>query len=281
MTELRQKMIRDMQLRRFAPSTQAAYLAAVTALAKHFNESPNLIPNEKVKDHLLYLLNERKLSWSTCDQHASALQFFYRVTVGRESHFILPPRQHAQRLPEVLSGAELERLFAAVSCLKHRVMLMVAYASGLRLSELTHLKVTDIDGQRMMIRVDQGKGNKDRYTLLSKRLLDELRAYWKVYKPKTWLFPGKTPDKPLHESSIQHALIKAKLKAGIRKGGGMHALRHCFGTHLLEAGTDLRTIQVMMGHRSVQTTARYTRVTSHKIRHTASPFDLLSRTSVS
>lgn len=277
MTELRKKMIRDMQLRRFSPRTQQTYLSAVTALAKHFKQSPDLIPQERVQDYLLYLLNERKLAWSSVDVYANGLQFFFRVTLGRASVFLLPPRQHAQRLPEVLSGSELERLFAAVGNLKHRVMLMVAYAGGLRLGELIHLKVTDIDSHRMMIRVEQGKGNKDRYTLLSQRLLNELRAYWKTYQPKTWLFPGKTPDKPLNESSVQKAMILAKVKAGIRKSGGIHALRHCFGTHLLEAGTDLRTIQVLMGHRSIQTTARYTRVTAHKIRFTQSPLDLLSR----
>lgn len=277
MTELRKQMIRDMQLRRFSPRTQDTYLAVVRALAKHFKQSPDLISKEQVQDYLLYLLNERKLAWSSCDVHANGLQFFFRVTLGRPNVFLLPPRQHAQRLPEVLSGSELERLFAAVGNLKHRVMLMVAYAGGLRLGELIHLKVTDIDSHRMMIRVEQGKGNKDRYTLLSQRLLNELRAYWKTYRPKTWLFPGKTPDKPLSESSVQKALIFAKIKAGIRKTGGIHALRHCFGTHLLEAGTDLRTIQVLMGHRSIQTTARYTRVTAHKIRFTPSPLDLLSR----
>ena len=277
MTELRQKMIRDMQLRRFSPRTQETYLAVVAALARHFKQSPDLIPQEKVQDYLLYLVNERKLSWSSCDVHANGLQFFYRVTVGRAGTFLLPARQHAQRLPEILSGSELERLFAAVGNLKHRVMIMVAYAGGLRLSELIHLKVTDIDSHRMMIRVEQGKGNKDRYTLLSQRLLNELRAYWKTYRPKTWLFPGKTPDKPLNETAIQRALIVAKVKAGIRKSGGIHALRHCFGTHLLEAGIDLRTIQVLMGHRSIQTTARYTRITAHKIRFTTSPLDLLSR----
>jgi len=277
MTELRQKMIRDMQLRRFSPRTQETYLAVVAALAKHFKQSPDLISKEQAQDYLLYLLNERKLAWSSVDVHANGLQFFFRVTLGRPSVFLLPPRQHAQRLPEVLSGSELERLFAAVGNIKHRVMLMVAYAGGLRLGELIHLKVTDIDSHRMMIRVEQGKGNKDRYTLLSQRLLNELRVYWKTYRPKTWLFPGKTPDKPLNESSVQKAMILAKVKAGIRKSGGIHALRHCFGTHLLEAGTDLRTIQVLMGHRSIQTTARYTRVTAHKIRFTASPLDLLGR----
>jgi site-specific recombinase XerD len=279
MTELRQKMIRAMQLRCFAPRTHESYLAAVSRFAKHFKQSPDLIPPEKVQDYLLYLLNERKLSWSSCNVHANGLQFFYSAVLGRPNALILPPRKRAQRLPEILSASEVQRLFAAVSDLKHRVMLMVAYGGGLRLNEITHLKVTDIDSQRMLIRVEQAKGNKDRYTLLSQRLLNELRTYWRTYRPKTWLFPGSTPDKPLHESSIQKAIILAKAKAGIRKSGGIHVLRHCFATHLLEAGTDLRTIQTLMGHQSIQTTARYTRITANRVRHTASPLDLLVRPS--
>lgn len=279
MTELRKKMIRDMQLRRFADRTQKSYLSAVARLAKHYKQSPDLITEEKARDFLLYLLNERKLSWSSCDVHANGLQFFYRVTLGRPSTFLLPPRKHAQRLPEILSAAEVERLFAAVSNIKHRVMLMVAYGGGLRLGEIVNLKITDIDSQRMMIRVEQAKGNKDRYTLLSQRLLNELRAYWRIYRPRTWLFAGKTPDRQIHESSIQRAMIVAKIKAGIRKNGGIHVLRHCFATHLLEAGTDLRTIQTLMGHRSLETTTRYTRITANRIRHTASPLDLLVRPS--
>ncbi|MFA6092324.1 MAG: site-specific integrase [Elusimicrobiota bacterium] len=279
MTELRKKMIRDMQLRRFSDRTQESYLSVVTRFAKHYKQSPDLIPAEKAQDYLLYLLNERKLSWSSCDVHANGLQFFYRVTLGRSSTFILPPRKHAQRLPEILSATEVERLFAAVSNIKYRVILMVAYGGGLRLSELVALKVTDIDSQRMMIRVEQSKGNKDRYTLLSQRLLNELRAYWKIYRPKTWLFPGKTPDKQISESCIQKTMILAKIRAGIRKNGGVHVLRHCFATHLLEAGTDLRTIQMMMGHSSVATTARYTRITANRIRCTPSPLDLLVRPS--
>mgnify|MGYP001589264278 CR=1 FL=1 len=279
MTELRKKMIRDMQLRRFAERTQESYLGAVTRLAKHYKQSPDLIPEEQARDYLLYLLNVRKLSWSSCDLHANGLQFFYRVTLGRPGTFILPPRKHAQRLPEVLSTAEVERLFAVVTNLKHRVMLMVAYGGGLRLGELTRLKVADIDSQRMLIRVEQAKGNKDRYTLLSRRLLNELRAYWRIYRPRTWLFPGKKPDTHVNESGIQRVMVLAKIKAGIRKTGGIHVLRHCFATHLLEAGTDLRTVQVLMGHRSVETTTRYTRITADRMRHTASPLDLLVRPS--
>jgi site-specific recombinase XerD len=279
MTTLRQQMIRAMQLRRFSPRTHESYLSVVEHFAKYFKQSPDLIPPGKVQDYLLYLLNERKLSASSCNVHANALQFFYSAVLGRPNAFILPPRKSEQRLPEILSASEVARLLAATKDLKHRVMLMVAYGGGLRLNEITHLKVTDIDSQRMLIRVEQGKGAQDRYTLLSRRLLDELRAYWMEYRPKTWLFPGNTPDKPVHESGIQKAMTLAKVRAGIRKQGGIHVLRHCFATHLLEAGMDLRTIQTLMGHRSIQTTARYTRISANRIRRTPSPLDLLVRPS--
>jgi site-specific recombinase XerD len=279
MTELRQKMIRDMQLRRFADRTHESYLGVVARFAKHYKQSPDLIPDEKVQDYILYLLNERKLSWSTCDITVNALRFFYRVTLGRPNAVALPTRKHAQSLPEILSASEVQRLFAAVSNLKHRVMLMTAYGGGLRLGELVSLKVTDIDSQRMLIRVEQGKGNKDRYTLLSQRLLNELRAYWGIYRPRTWLFPGQNPDTPINETAIQRTMTLAKVKAGIRKKGGIHVLRHCFATHLLEAGTDLVTLQKLLGHRSLTTTARYTRITANRIRHTTSPLDLLTRPS--
>ena len=156
-------------------------------------------------------------------------------------------------------------------------MIMTAYSGGLRLSEVLNLKITDIDSQRMLIRVEQGKGNKDRYTLLSQRLLEELRAYWKQDRPAIWLFPGPDRQSPYKYDSLRQAFTRAKQKAGIRKRGGPHSLRHCFGTHLLEAGEDLRTIQLLMGHRSIQTTSRYLRLTSHKLQSTRSPLDLLNR----
>lgn len=279
MTELRLKMVRDMQMRRFAERTQETYLSAVTQFARHCKRSPDLISEEEARDYLLYLLEVRKLSWSSCNVHTSALQFFYRVTLGRSGALNIPPRKRAHILPEILSTSEVERLFAAVDNLKHRVMLMVAYGGGLRLGELVKLKVTDIDSQRMLIRVQQAKGNKDRYTLLSLRLLNELRSYWRLHRPKTWLFPGKKPGTHVDPSGIQRAITLAKMKAGIRKAGGIHVLRHCFATHLLEAGTDLRTIQALMGHGSVQTTTLYTRVTANRMRHTTSPLDLLVRPS--
>ena len=277
MTLLRQKMIRDMQLRRFSPKTHEAYLSAVKGLAKHYHRSPDQINEKEVQDYLLYMLNERKLSWGTCDQRAAGLEFFYRVTLNRPaSEFQLPRRRHAQQLPEILSPSEVEAVFGVVTNLKHRAILMTAYSGGLRLNVVLHLKITDIDSARMMIRVEQGKGNKDRYTVLSQRLLEELRAYWKTHRPQVWLFPGQNGQHPLHETAAQRVFGKAKIEAGIRKRGGFHVLRHCFCTHLLEAGTDLRKIQLLAGHASLQTTARYLRVSRDKLAQVRSPLDLLS-----
>ena len=226
MTELRQKMIRDMHMRRFSERTQETYLRAVAHLAKHYRRSPDLISEDEVRDYLLHLLDVRKLSWSSCNVYTNAIRFFYRVTLGRPRALDLPPRRRAHNLPEILSASEVQRLFAAVSNLKHRVMLMVAYGGGLRLGEIIKLKVTDIDSQRMLIRVEQAKGNKDRYTLLSQRLLNELRAYWRLYRPEAWLFPGDKPGTHVHETVVQKVMTLAKVKAGIRKKGGIHVLRH-------------------------------------------------------
>jgi integrase/recombinase XerD len=278
MSELRERMVREMQLRRFSPRTQKSYLWAVHRLAKHYKRSPDKLDNKQVQDYLLYLMNERKLSWSTCDIQASGLTFFYKHTLGRSAgSFSLPPRKHAQRLPEILSLAEVELLLKSARTLKGRMILMTTYGGGLRLSEVINLKITDIDSQRMAIRVEEGKNNKDRYTLLSLRLLQGLREYWRTYQPKFWLFPGKLPGKPLNPSSVQKIYIEAKAIAGIRKRGGIHTLRHCFGTHLLEAGVDVRTIQVAMGHRCLETTSRYMQISRQKLANTPSPLDLLPR----
>jgi site-specific recombinase XerD len=188
----------------------------------------------------------------------------------------LPPRKSEKRLPEILSAEEVGSLLAAANNLKHRVLLQAAYSAGLRVSELVHLKITDIDSDRMMIRVDQGKGHKDRYTLLSPRLLQDLRDYWRKYRPSSWLFPGQNPDRPLDRSSASKVFDAAKEKAGIHKVGGIHSLRHAFATHLLEAGVDARTIQILMGHRSILSTMRYLQVTRKKLGTTQSPLDLLA-----
>jgi len=277
MTPLREKMVRDMQLRRLSDNTQRVYVHAVFALAQRYMTSPDQISNQQVQDYVLYLLNDRKLTWSTCDTYVAGLLFFYGVTLGRTSmRLAIPPRKSEKRLPEILSADEINRLFAAVRNLKHRVLLETAYSAGLRVSELVHLKITDIDSDRMLIRVGQGKGNKDRYTLLSPRILQHLRDYWRKYRPSSWLFQGQKPDRPLDRASASKIFDAAKGDAGIHKIGGIHSLRHAFATHLLEAGVDARTIQILMGHKSIFSTMRYLQVTRKKLGNTQSPLDLLT-----
>lgn len=277
MTPLREKMVRDMQLRRLSDNTQRIYTHAVFALAKHYMKAPDRLTEEQIKAYILYLLNERKLAWSTCDTNVAALQFFYGITLGRDSmRLAIPARKSEKRLPEILSAEEISRLVAATKNLKHRVLLATTYSAGLRVSELVHLKITDIDSDRMMIRVEQGKGNKDRYTILSPRLLPQLRDYWRKHHPSSWLFPGQKPGRPLTRKSASRVFDAAKEKAGIHKVGGIHSLRHAFATHLLEAGVDARTIQILMGHKSVISTMRYLQVTRKRIGSTQSPLDLLT-----
>ena len=248
----------------------------MTGLAKFYNQSPEKIDKQKIQEYLLYLMKDRKLSWSSCNVAVSGLRFFYTQTLGMDAMFLnIPPRKKNSTLPEILSAEELERLFAALTNQKHRTLLMTTYAAGLRVSEVVSLKVTDIDSQRMMIRVQQGKGRKDRYTILSQRLLKELRIYWRMYRPSEWLFSSRNPEHPLTDRTAQIIYYNAKDKAGIKKGKGIHTLRHCFATHLLEAGVDLRTIQMLMGHTSIMTTMVYLQVTRKHLSSIQSPLDLL------
>jgi site-specific recombinase XerD len=268
-------MIRDMQLRNLSPNTQKGYLNAVSGLAKHYHRSPDQIRPEEIQDYLIFLLNVRKLATGSCQTIIIGLRFFYTVSLGEDRARVpLPPIKSSRRLPEILSGNELERIFAATTNIKHRVLLMTAYAGGLRVSEVVHLKVTDIHSDRMMIRVEQGKGRKDRYTLLSQRLLGELRHYWKLKRPNPWLFPGRT-NTPMTREMAYRIYVTAVKKAGVQRKGGIHVLRHCFATHLLESGVDLRTIQSLLGHSSLRTTVRYLQVTSKTLQGTRSPLDLL------
>ena len=277
MNELREKMIRDMQLRRFSERTQVAYVHAVRCLAKHYRRPPDQLTDSEIQDFMLYMLNVRGLSWSTCNQRVSGMRFFYGVTLGRTSTCLaMPPRKTEQRLPEILSAEELKRLFAATNNIKHRTLLKTIYAAGLRVSEGVGLKVTDIDSDRMTIRVEQGKGNKDRYTTLSPRLLQDLREYWKKYRPVLWLFPGHDKNQPMPRDTAYTIYVKTKLKAGIKKTGGIHALRHAFATHMLEAGVDLRTLQELLGHRTIMTTQRYLHVTRKCLGTPTNPLDLLA-----
>lgn len=279
MSELRDRMIRDMQLRRFSDRTQESYLYGVRGIAKHYMRPPNQLTDREIQDYILYMLNERKLAWSTCNISVSALRFLYGTTLGRTSTCLsIPPRKTEQRLPQILSVQELERLFNVTRNPKHRALLMTVYAAGLRVGEAVRLKATDIDGDRMTIRIQQGKGRKDRYTTLSPRLLKELRGYWKRCRPSEWLFPGKFPDRPMPRDTAYTIYVKAQLKAGIHKTGGIHSLRHAFATHMLEAGVDLRTLQILMGHRSLMTTQRYLRVTRKNLGAPGRPMDLLAIT---
>lgn len=273
---LRDRMIRELQLRRFAPTTQRVYLEAVVGLTKHFGIAPDLLTAQQVQDYLLYLMTERRLQWNSVNTIASGLTFFYSQTLHRpDIALALPSRRTPRRLPEILSAAELEALFAAAPNAQHRALLMTTYAGGFRVSEVVRLRPADIDSQRMMIRIVHGKRAKDRYTLLSPRLLDELRAYWKAYRPRTWLFPGRNPERPFNDDKARTVFNQAKAKAGIRKGGSIHVLRHCFATHLLEAGVDLRTIQILMGHSSICSTVWYLHLTRKTLASTRSPLDLL------
>lgn len=276
MGALRDRMIRELQLRRYAPSTQKTYLEAVTGLTKHFGIAPDQLTAHQVQDYLLYLMTERHLQWNTVNTIASGLTFFYSRTLQRpDIAAAMPRRRTPRRLPEILSAAELEALFAAADNAQHRALLMTTYAGGFRVSEVVRLRPADIDSQRMMIRVVAGKRAKDRYTLLSPRLLEELRAYWLACRPRTWLFPGRKPERPFRDDKAREVFNAAKAKAGIRKSGSIHVLRHCFGTHLLEAGVDLRTIQILMGHSSIHSTVWYLHLTRKMLTATRSPLDLL------
>jgi site-specific recombinase XerD len=277
MTALREKMIKEMTLRRLSANTQRAYLDSVSGLARYYNESPEKMNKQMVQDYLFHLMQERKLAWSSCNVIVNGVRFFYTKVLGIDSETLsIPPQKKVKQLPEVLSTEELQCLLGGVSNQKHRTLLMATYAAGLRVSEVVKLKLTDIESKRMMIRVQQGKGNKDRYTILSKRLLKELRIYWKGYRPSLWLFSGRKPEQPMPKSTAAAIYYNAKDKAGIKRGKGIHTLRHCFATHMLEAGVDLRTIQVLMGHTSIMTTAVYLKVTRKQISSTQSPLDLLN-----
>ena len=279
MGTLRQQMAGDLVVRGMAVRTQEAYLGAVVGLAKFYGRSPDQIGEAEVQRYLLHLLQERKLAHSSCNIVCSALEFFYRVTLKRrETEFCLPRPKVPAKLPQILSREEVAALIEMTTNLKHRALLMATYGGGLRLLEVCHLKLTDIDSKRMTLRVEQGKGAKDRYTLLSPRLLVELRRYWCVYRPKLWLFPSpRDPEQP-HSAHTAHRIYHAaKDRAGITKAGGIHALRHAFATHLLEAGVDVHTIQRLMGHGSLSTTARYLHLAQKHLSGTASPLELLER----
>lgn len=276
MTPLRQRMTEAMQIRNFTANTQAAYLQQILLLARYYHQSPEALGPQQVQAYQLYLTNERKLAPGSLCTVAAALRFLFHVTLKRDWALDdIPIPKKPLKLPVVLSPEEIKRFLECVGSLKHRTLLTTAYAAGLRVSEATHLKVGDIDSQRMVIRVEQGKGQKDRYVMLSARLLEELRAYWKRARPAAWLFPGDMPGQPITRSAVGLACEKARRLAGIDKPITPHSMRHAFATHLLEAGADVRRIQLLLGHRSLATTSHYLKVATSSVCATVSPFDLL------
>lgn len=269
-------MIRDMQLQRLAPRTQEAYVAAVAGLAKFYGCTPDQLSPDQIRSYLHHVLVERRLAWSSCTQVACGLTFFSVTTLGRDAlHLHVPPRTGRRLLPHLMRVAALQRLCTSAANPRHRVLLMTTYAAGLRVGEVVRLQLTDIESDRLLIRVNQGKGRKDRYTLLSARLLAELRAYWKLYRPAPWLFTGQDLTQPMPIATAQKIYYHTKRVAGITHGTGIHTLRHCCATPLLEAGVDLRTLQLLLGHRSIDTTTRSLPITRQHLAQVHSPFDLL------
>ena len=279
MTPLRQRMLEDMQVRNLSPRTQHAYVGSVARFARYFRRSPVDLGPDEIRTYQVYLTTERKLAPSSIEIAVCALRFLYKITLKKPWSFddVIPPQKKPRRLPIVLSPDEVTRFLDAVGFPKHRAVLTTCYAAGLRISEALHLRPTDIDSRRMVIRVAQGKGQRDRYVMLSPTLLAVLRQWWRLDRPTGWLFPGDRPDDPLGRSAVALACHRARRRAGLAKRFTPHTLRHAFAVHLLEAGTDVRTIQLLLGHRSLETTARYLRIATTTICATASPLDLLPR----
>jgi len=258
MTKLGEQMIQEMTLRGLAPSTQRTYLQAVSQLAQHYGKSPDRISNPDIKAYLFHLHRNQKRSIRTCNVKSAALRFLYHRTLGRpRPDFDIPIARTPKKLPHVLSRDEIARLLSCTRFLKHRVLFLIAYSTGLRVSEIVKLRITDIDSDRMVIRVEHGKGAKDRLALLSPRLLEELRRHVCREQPSHFLFPSRDGRGHLCAAALKHGFAKAKRLAEIKKPGGIHMLRHSFATHMLEADVDLHTLQRLLGHSSIRSTAHY------------------------
>jgi integrase/recombinase XerD len=277
MTPLRRRMIEDLRIRNYSSHTIEIYIRHVARFAKHFGCSPDGLGPEEVRRYQLHL-RESEVSWPLFNQAVSALRFFYTVTLKRPLGLErLPYAKRPKRLPCVLSAQEVLQLLMAVKLPRNRIALATSYASGLRVSELVALRVEDIDSARMLIHVRQGKGQKDRIVPLSEALLAALRDYWRALRPEGgWLFPSPEGDKPINVHTIQNACRDARRAAGLKKPVTVHTMRHSFATHLLEAGTDLRTVQALLGHSSLSTTAIYTHVQRRLVTATRSPLDLIA-----
>jgi integrase/recombinase XerD len=273
---LRRRMIEDMTVRNLSPATQRSYISAVAKFSRYFGCSPDRLDIEDVRAWQVCLVSQG-ISWPSLNQKVCALRFFYGITMGQNE---IPERiayaREPKKLPVILGADEVIRFLEAVSSLKTRTALTCGYAAGLRVSEAVSLKVADIDSSRMLIQVRHGKGAKDRTVMLSPQLLKILRIYWRLAKPKEWLFPGRSGSKPIDVQVLHAACRSATKAAGLTKRVTVHTLRHSFATHLLESGVDIRIIQVLLGHNNLSTTARYTQVATSTIAQTQSPFDLLT-----
>jgi len=275
MTPLRRRMIEDMQVRNLSLHTQASYVQQVSLFARHFGKSPELLGPEEIRSYQVYLTNERKLTPSSILIAVAALRFLYKVTLHRDwaVEEVIPAPKKPEKLPIVLSPEEVLRFLSCVKSLKHRTILTTCYAAGLRISEAVGLKPTDIDSKRMVIRVEQGKGQKDRYVMLSAKLLKILRDWWCLDRPKQWLFPSDVAGSHVGRRTVEKACRKAHRRCRNPKPITPHSLRHSFAAHLLESGTDVRTIQLLLGHRSLATTAKYLRIATTKVCSATSPLD--------
>lgn len=277
MTPLRQRMTEDMKIRNLALNTQASYLQQVSLFARYFGKSPDSLGREDIRAYQLYLSEEKKLSPASITVAVSALRFLYNVTLRRGWNLeeIIPAPKKPQELPVILSPEEVLEFLSCVPEGKHRTILTCCYAAGLRIAEAVALEPTHIDSRRMVIRVQLGKGQKDRYVMLSPKLLEVLRNWWRRERPDRWLFPGDRPDQHISSNAVERACQKTREERQIAKPVTPHSLRHAFAVHLLEEGTDVRTIQLLLGHRSLATTARYLRIATAKVCSTTSPLDLL------
>ena len=272
----RDMMERDLQIRGFSSSTQQCYLGRMKEFVRYFMQPPDELTTADINRYQLYLAQERKVSWEVFNQSVAALRFFYRITLQKDLKIErIPYQKTGRKLPVVLSQQEVKVLLETPTNIKHRAILMAIYAGGLRVSEVVSLHVIDIDSQRMTLRIEQGKGRKDRYAMLSAKLLGVLRQYWKTVRSSCWLFPGQIPGQHLTRSAVEQIFYKARDGAGIAKKVSVHSLRHSFATHLLESGVNIRKIQVLLGHRSLQSTQVYTNVANDYLDNTPSPLDIL------
>lgn len=277
MKSLRMKFCEFMELKNLAPSTRENYLQAVIKLSAFYNLSPDLISQEEIFDYILFLKNQKMLTFSSCNVALSAFKCFYNQFLNNGTIALkVPSRKGPKKLPIVYSRQEVQKIIECTTQAKYRIIFMTAYGTGMRLKELVNLKVKDVDSKRMTLFVRHSKGGKDRYTLLPKSLLTELISYHKMFQPKEWLFYSCKPDQQLSVDSISKVFRESKKKAGLAKEGGLHTLRHCFATHLLEDHTDIRTVQHLLGHSDLSTTAVYLHVTNNLISKVRSPLDRIT-----